>query len=141
MPTVNRLKEFYAVESTYLAMFLVLGGLGLLLGSVGMGVVVLRNILERRGELALLRAVGYPSVQVRQVILAEQWLLLGAGLTVGIFSSLAAMWPALPASGVRLPYLLMTLFLCGIAAFQLAWIYLCVRLALRAPLLPALRNE
>ena len=33
------------------------GGLGLLLGSVGLGVVVLRNVLERRGELALLLAV------------------------------------------------------------------------------------
>jgi ABC-type antimicrobial peptide transport system permease subunit len=31
----------------------------LLLGSAGLGVVVLRNVLERRGELGLLSAVGF----------------------------------------------------------------------------------
>jgi ABC-type antimicrobial peptide transport system permease subunit len=141
VPAVERLKEFYAVESTYMAMFLVLGGLGLLLGSAGMGVVVLRNIIERRSELALLRAVGYVPGRVRRVILAEHWLLLGAGLAVGILSSLAAMWPGLHSPGATIPYRVMALFLCGIVAFQLALIYICVRVALRRPLLSALRNE
>ena len=35
-----------------------LGGLGLLLGSVGLGMLLLRNTLERRGELALAAALG-----------------------------------------------------------------------------------
>ena len=141
VPAVERLKEFYAVESTYLNMFLVLGGLGLILGSAGMGVVVLRNIMERKGELALLRAVGYSPARVRRVVFAEHWLLLAAGLAVGILSSLAAMWPALAAPGVKIPLGAMALIAGGLAAFNLAWIYFCVRLALRAPLLPALRNE
>ena len=47
-----RLDEFNAVQNTYLQIFQLLGGLGLLLGSVGLGVVVLRNALERRAELA-----------------------------------------------------------------------------------------
>ncbi|MFA7160907.1 MAG: ABC transporter permease, partial [Kiritimatiellia bacterium] len=141
VPAVERLKEFYAVESTYLNMFLVLGGLGLILGSAGMGVVVLRNIMERKGELSLLRAVGYSPARVRRVVFIEHWLLLAAGLAVGILSSLAAMWPALAAPGVKIPLGAMALIAGGMAAFNLAWIYFCVRLALRAPLLPALRNE
>ncbi len=140
VPAAERLREFAAVESTYRAMFLVLGGLGLLLGSVGMGVVVLRNILERRGELALLRAFGYAPARVRRVILAEHWLLVGAGLALGLLASLAALWPALQSpSGI--PYRLLFFFTAGVALFQLAWIDLCARLALRAPPLEALRSE
>ena len=48
-----------AVEDTYLATFQTLGGLGLLLGTVGLGVVLLRNALERRRELAMLRRLGF----------------------------------------------------------------------------------
>ncbi|HOF39634.1 MAG TPA: FtsX-like permease family protein, partial [Candidatus Hydrogenedentes bacterium] len=58
-PAPQRLLRFYAVESTYLAMFLVLGGLGMVLGSAALGIVVLRNLFERRSEIAMLRAVGF----------------------------------------------------------------------------------
>ena len=58
-PTAQRLAEFHAVENTYLSTFQTLGGLGLLVGTVGLAAVLLRNVLERRRELALLRAVGY----------------------------------------------------------------------------------
>ena len=58
-PAAERLNAFNAVQNTYLGTFQILGGLGLLLGSAGLGVVVLRNVLERRGELGLLVAVGF----------------------------------------------------------------------------------
>jgi putative ABC transport system permease protein len=57
--TAERLAEFHRVENTYLSTFQTLGGLGLLLGTVGLATVLLRNVLERRRELALLGAVGY----------------------------------------------------------------------------------
>ncbi len=61
VPTAERLANFHRVENTYLSTFQMLGGLGLLLGTLGMAAVLLRNVLERRRELALLRAVGYNS--------------------------------------------------------------------------------
>jgi len=138
---VDRLKEFYAVESTYMLMFLVLGGLGLLLGSVGMGVVVLRNIHERKRELALLKAVGYTDSQVRGVVLVEYWVVLVLGLLAGIISSLAAMLPGFLSSGAGLPYSVMVSFLAGIIIFYLLWIVVSVCVSLSAPLIPALREE
>ena len=141
MSTVERLKEFNAVESTYMAMFLVLGGLGLLLGSAGMGIVVMRNIMERRGELGLLKAVGYSNAQLRVVLLTEHGLILAMGLVLGVASSVAAMWPSLFAPGVRLPYATMLLLIGGIAVCNLAWIAATVHIALRDPPLNALRNE
>ena len=55
----QRLAAFHRVENTYLSTFQSLGGLGLVLGTIGLAAVLLRNVLERRRELALLRAVGY----------------------------------------------------------------------------------
>ena len=81
-PAVRRLAAFNAVQNTYLSTFQVLGGLGLLLGSVGLGVVVLRNVLERRGELALLLAVGSPAEGAQVARDERAWglaLLLGPG--------------------------------------------------------------
>src|SRR5207249_5417857 len=81
-PAVQRLNAFNAVQNTYLGTFQVLGGLGLLLGSTGLGVVVLRNVLERRGELGLLTAVGFRRKSLRQLVLAEHGALLGLGLGI-----------------------------------------------------------
>src|SRR5690606_35929435 len=57
--TQQRLAMFSEVNNTYLAIFQVLGGLGLILGSAGLGIVVMRNVLERRSELASMRAIGF----------------------------------------------------------------------------------
>jgi hypothetical protein len=63
--TAERLAEFHTVENTYISTFQALGGLGLLVGTLGLAAVVLRNVLERRRELALLGAVGYSYSRMR----------------------------------------------------------------------------
>jgi ABC-type lipoprotein release transport system permease subunit len=139
--STDRLREFYAVESAYLRMFLVLGGLGLLLGTAGMAVLVLRNILERRSELALLRAVGFAPREAVRVVLAEHRFLLVAGLIAGTAASAVAVGPAAFQPSIRIPWLLLAGFLAGTAAFALGWIAAAARAALRIPLVPALRHE
>ena len=54
----QQLAGFLAVQNTYLSTFQSLGALGLLLGTVGLAVVQLRSVLERREELALMRRRG-----------------------------------------------------------------------------------
>lgn len=140
-PSIDRLKSFYAVESSYMAMFLVLGGLGMLLGSAGMTIVILRNIQERRAELALLSATGYAPHQILKVILAEYVVILGIGLAIGLTASVAAIWPSLQAPGGHLPWIPVIGLITGMLFFQIIWILLAVWMALRAPLLDALRNQ
>jgi len=74
--TGDRLAVFNEVENTYLSIFLILGGFGLILGTIGLGIVVMRNIIERRGELALLRAVGFNKPSIYKLIFSEHILLL-----------------------------------------------------------------
>jgi hypothetical protein len=136
-----RLENFYSVESTYLRIFLALGGLGLLLGSIGMGLVVLRNVLERRSELVLLVCTGFTRSRVVWLMIAEHAGLLVAGLLIGVAAGALGVWPSLRDPTRALPYgqiigLLIFLFL-----LRLAWIALAGKSALKGPLISALRNE
>jgi len=140
-PTTQRLAAFNAVQNTYLNTFQILGGLGLLLGSAGLGVVVLRNVLERRGELGLLQAVGFRRRSLHWLVLSEHGGLLGLGLAVGITAAVAAVLPALLAPGAENHYVALMATLAGVFVTGLAWTWVATRLALRGELLKALRNE
>ena len=140
MPTSERLAGFHRVENTYLATFQTLGGLGLLLGTLGLATVLLRNVLERRRELALLRAVGYNSKHFALMVIAENAFLVWCGLATGALCALIAIGPAFLSRGGHMPalslWLLLIVFVTGLLASLAA-----TRAALRAPLLPALRAE
>lgn len=138
--TVTRLNAFNAVQNTYLGTFQVLGGLGLLLGSVGLGTVVLRNVLERRGELALLLAVGFRRGALRRMVFSEHAALLAAGLGIGLLAAATAVLPGVLTAGNPLPRLSLLATLLGILLNGLAWTLLATEVALRGRLLAALRN-
>jgi len=140
-PASRRLEQFNAVQNTYLNTFQVLGGLGLLLGSAGLGVVVLRNVLERRAELALLLAVGFRRRQLHRLVLGEHGVLLCLGLAVGIGSAAVAVLPALLSPAAELPLRSLALTLATVFAVGLGAAWLATRVALRGQLVEALRNE
>ena len=130
-----------AVENTYLGIFQALGGLGLLLGSLGLGIVVLRNVLERRNELALLQAVGFRPSQLQRLVLGEHWLLVVLGLVIGLGAALLAVFPALTFTGGEAPSGTVALTLVALAVAGIFWCWLATRAALHGPLLDALRKE
>src|SRR5947207_2793349 len=140
-PTTQRLAAFNAVQNTYLSTFQVLGGLGLLLGSVGLGVVVMRNVLERRSELALLIAVGFRPRALKWLVLSEHGALLLLGLAVGIIAALVAVLPALLSPGADVPYRSLALTLAAVLISGAGWTWIGTALALRRGLLDAVRNE
>lgn len=140
-PAPERLAAFNMVENTYLSIFAILGGLGLLLGSFGLGVIVLRNVLERRGELALLRAVGFRAKMLHWMVFSEHVMLLALGLLVGVVSAIVAVLPALRTPGVDTPYLSLTLTLLAVLVCGFIWTWAATSIAIRGPLLNALRNE
>ncbi|HEX6185316.1 MAG TPA: ABC transporter permease [Pyrinomonadaceae bacterium] len=139
--TSERLASFHRVENTYLSTFQMLGGLGLALGTLGLAAVLLRNVLERRRELALLRAVGYNRRHFGLMILAENALLLACGLLTGALCALPAIAPVVAARGGRLPFASLGMLLAAVVVSGLAASLVATAAALRAPLLASLREE
>jgi len=140
-PASRRLNEFLAVQNTYISTFQTLGGIGLLLGTAGLATVILRNVWERRGELALMRTLGFSRPAIALLVLSENTALLILGLLSGSLAALVAIAPAVAADPLAVPwrYLLTTLgivFLTGILAGVLALLP-----AMRMPVLSALRAE
>jgi ABC-type antimicrobial peptide transport system permease subunit len=140
-PAADRLNAFNAVQNTYLNTFQVLGALGLLLGSAGLGVVVLRNVLERRAELAVMLAVGFRPPALRRWVICEHAVLQCAGLLLGILAAGLAVLPVLlsPGAAVSTGPLILTLAL--VFASGILWTWAAARVALRGDLLTALRDE
>lgn len=126
--TAARLAAYATVANTYLSTFQTLGSLGLMLGAIGLAVVLLRGLVERRAELALLAAIGFrPGARVR-LVLAENAFLLVIGLAVGAGCALLGILPTLATAArtINLPGLLATLgavLLIGLAGLAVAvWV-------------------
>ena len=85
-----RLASYRAVENTYISTFQSLGGLGVLLGTFGLALILFRNIIERRGELATLRAFGFRRQLLSRMLFLESCFLLAVGMLIGIVAGLVA---------------------------------------------------
>ncbi len=119
LPAAERLQVFAAVEHTYVSIFHALGGLGLILGGLGVGVVLARGVLERRGELALLAAVGWPRARIARLLVLEHLGMVVFGLGLGGISAAVAVLPALRAPDAHPPLALAAVALVGTAVTAL----------------------
>lgn len=142
--TQARLARLYAVQNTYLATFSSLGGFGLFLGTLGIGIVQWRNVLQRRKELALFRALGFRSGRIIRMVLTENLFLLVLGTLFGAFAALLALLPQVSGAtgmsgwsiGEQFVSICFGMFLIGIIANIAAiWVLL------RIPLARSLANE
>jgi ABC-type lipoprotein release transport system permease subunit len=139
--TAERLQAYLAVENTYLSTFQALGGLGLLLGALGLAIVLMRTVWERRGELALLRALGYRQSALGWLMLAENGFLLLMGLAIGALAALLSVTPHLIGGSGEVPILRLLGLLAVVLIVGLAAGAAAITATLRAPLLAALRRE
>ena len=135
-----RLASYRAVENTYISTFQSLGGLGVLLGTFGLALVLFRNIIERRGELATLRAFGFRRRLLSRMLFLESSFLLVIGMLIGIVAGLAAIFASqghLP----TFPWFSLTITLLFIFGFGIIANAVAVAVALRSPLLSTLKSD
>ena len=140
--SLEHLNQFNQIQNMYMAVFQVLGALGLLLGSLGLVVILLRNVEERRGEFATMRALGFSRGRLLGALLVEHLPLIGGGLGLGLIAAVLGVIPVFAreggtgAAGLAVLLLLGAVVLVGLLALLLAaW------QALRQPLLGDLRRE
>jgi ABC-type lipoprotein release transport system permease subunit len=133
--TSDRLAEFNSVENTYLTVFMILGGLGIILGIFGMGIIIYRNLLERRHEMALLVALGFLQKEVFRLILAENILLLTIGIICGILSAAIAVLPSLISPSFSVQWQFLVALITSFFLIGIGWIYLLVKMAFKSQLI------
>jgi ABC-type antimicrobial peptide transport system permease subunit len=140
-PTSGKLAQFNSVENTYLTVFMMLGGLGIIIGTIGLGIVLLRNLEERKQEIAIYQAIGFNPILIHKLIFAENLFILLTGMGIGLLAAFTGILPSFFSPAFQFPtaYILVVIFL--VLLNGLAWIYFPLRNALSKNLLAALRKE
>ncbi|MBN1698861.1 MAG: ABC transporter permease [Spirochaetales bacterium] len=140
-PTIERLARFNVVENTYLSMFLMLGGLGLLIGTIGFGVLLLRNMAERKKEGAILTAIGLPRSTIFLIGVFPNSILLAAGILAGCLASFISLLPVIVSQGQTVPFDVVGIITTGIVVHGCIWVLLAARYAVKGKIIDVLRNE
>jgi len=139
--TPARLAAFNAVENTYLSVFMMLGGMGVIIGTIGLGIVILRNIRQRKQEFAIYLALGFRKKSILRMIMAEHVFMLLTGLFIGIISALAGILPSLISPGYTVPALFLSGIILLVFLNGLLWIWLPARNALTQDIMSGLKEE
>jgi putative ABC transport system permease protein len=140
-PATDRLRAFSEVENTYISIFQVLGSLGVVIGCLGLGVVVVRNVLDRSGELAMMRAVGFDRQTLQRIVFYEHIFLLLVGLAGGAVSAFIAVLPVILEPGGGRPVVSLVITLAVIIVNGLLWIWFGSSAALSGNIIESLRRE
>ena len=122
--TSERLAAFHGVENTYITIFQVLGGLGVIVGSVGLGLVTARNMSERRYEFAILHTMGVPGAITRRVVMLEAGQFIRWGLGIGWVAAMVSILPLLTAgeAGKSLGWIGLWMLIIAANAWLWSWL-------------------
>jgi putative ABC transport system permease protein len=110
------------------------------LGTVGAGLVVLLNVLDRAGELAMMRAIGFEKKRLCRMLFLEHAGLLTAGLFLGVISAMVAAGPQL-GRPENLPWKMIAGLIVVMWVSGLVWVQIAAMAAMRGDLLEPLRKE
>lgn len=131
IPAKQRLANFEVVENTYLDIFILLGGLGLIIGTAGLAVMVMRNLRDRHRELVLYSALGFPVKTTYRLLAGEFLFILLTGIFTGVASALVGTMPSLVRGGTGI--LGFPAILIGIVVLNgFIWIHFPIRWTMRS---------
>jgi len=136
----SRLNRFGAIQNSYLMVFLSLGGIGLLIGTLGLSIILRRNLLERSSELAWLRSAGFSRRRITFMLTVEHLILFGCALLTGVTAATAAAIPALLSPSGNPPWIEIVLLLCILWIFAVIFITSAAYSATKGDIITNLRN-
>ncbi len=139
--TVDVIGELYRVENTYMTMFALLGGLGLIMGNIVLGVTLLRNVQSRKREFALMNAIGFSSTDISRIIRKGYLLPIIVALVIGIGSAVFGVSHQLATNISNLPVFMVSLIVLGVMASALIAVEFACYSAKRNNTLATLKNK
>jgi ABC-type antimicrobial peptide transport system permease subunit len=139
--TKDRLFSFMNIENIYLSIFFWLGALGVGIGTSGLGLIVLRNVHERRAEFALMLSVGFPKRTVLKMVVLEHISLFVYGIICAIVAATIATIPAANVANQYVDWSTVGLAICGCCLVGILCVCLATILSTKQDFLSALRNE
>ncbi len=140
--TNEKLSQFNSITNTYLSVFMILGGLGLIIGTIGIGIILFRNLIDRKQEIGMLMALGFSKQKIFNLIFYENLFLIIIGITIGLMSAFIGILPSFISGSFHIPDAYFILFLLIIIFTNaLLWIYLPIKNALNENIITSLRNE
>lgn len=139
--SARRLANFNSVTNTYLDIFLALGGIALILGTLGIAIVLIKSIAARKYQFALMQAFGMRASRIRRILVYEYLSLIVIGLLTGLLSSFVTSAVSLLANPAQIPLDIIALILLLFLLNSFVWIYLATFLSLKKDLIRNLRNE
>ncbi len=116
-------KQELAEQEGFLTMLQGYLGVGLLIGIVGLGVVLVRAVRERRRELGMLKAIGVPTSQTQRAFLFEAGFIGLQGVALGLGLGILSSWQVLTKSAAfeeGLRFAVPFTWLAGLAVLALA---------------------
>jgi len=139
--SVYRLRSFNSVNNTYLNVFMVLAALAVLIGTIGFGILLVRNKMERKSEMALLLALGFRSREISKLFFMEQIMQLFIGLLAGTLGAFVAILPSLLSENYDFPGLFLLFIIIMILTSGIIWISAASRIQPFRSLVESLQSE
>ena len=137
----DRLNRFNAIQNTYLMVFLSLGGIGLIIGSFGLSIILRRNLLERRSELAWLRSAGFSRSRIVFMLTAEHMIMFYCAVLTGVVAAAAAAVPSILSSTSNPPWIEMIIVVVCIWFFAVIFIASAAFSATKGGIISNLRGQ
>lgn len=137
----ERLAMFNSVTNTYLDIFLALGGIALIIGTFGIAIIIFRSIQSRKGQYAMLQAIGISQKNIRQISTIEFAIILFAGIGIGLISSILASLQSLITANADVPYFLLFSLTILFIINGLVWIFIGSKMSVKSNFIVELRND
>ena len=135
------------LTNSFLRAFQAFIGIGLAAGLAALGVIAVRAVVERRGQIGVLRSLGFRSRMVGLEMLLEMGFIAFLGVALGTTLALALAWRLFdeqtfgPGISLYIPVGTIAIFVVGALAASLVLTYLPARQAARTTIAEALRYE
>jgi ABC-type antimicrobial peptide transport system permease subunit len=85
-------REILSFQNSFFDLFNAYLSLGLIIGIVGLGIVTLRSVYERRHEIGMMRAIGFKRRAVLVSFLGEATFIASSGIFVGSVMGIVMGW-------------------------------------------------